>query len=358
MARQLDTDMLDNAAAFLANEFMKPGVMGNNGKRHILGRAYVMETLYHATFKDAHEYLVPQVMEHLAGKSSRALAHFERLAKETFTPRDDKVFAALLKEKLAIDIDGNHIEGAIGTTQVGVRPIRRREYEVETRASILARKAAGLPLHVEGRKDRETETKLMLETWPVYIGEAIERDAGRVTPIGRPGADELPEDAFATLSDGRRPAGAGAVVTNISAESCIAALDAIVDLLDEGDAAANIRWRTGSMPDDPDDTETGTLLGTNVMSDPAFNGAADDSDGTCSATADTVSDDSSADASGTVTYARMAATGTGADDHIDGNVDVTGNSPAIVVNTTSFVAGSTISVTSAVVNMSQGGTAS
>ncbi|MEL0022526.1 MAG: hypothetical protein VW709_21895 [Rickettsiales bacterium] len=74
------------------------------------------------------------------------------------------------------------------------------------------------------------------------------------------------------------------------------------------------------------------------------------------ATFDTITDDTSADATNTLAYCRFAATGTGADDHIDGNAttDTTG---ATDWNTLSIVSGSTVSMTSAVINLSQGSTA-
>ena len=39
---------------------------------------------------------------------------FEKLAKEHFGPRSDKQFAKELKDRLAVDPNGNHIAGAIG----------------------------------------------------------------------------------------------------------------------------------------------------------------------------------------------------------------------------------------------------
>lgn len=138
--------------------------------------------------------------------------------------------------------------------------------------------------------------------------------------------------------------------TSISNEAAIGAVNFVVDSLDEGTAAANIRGRTGSQPADVDASETGTLLFTLVCSDPAFGGAAD-ATGKATATASAITDDTSADATGTLTYCRAAATGTGADDHIDGNAAT--SAASFVFNTTSIVAGSTVSMTSWTVSLSE-----
>lgn len=362
MPRQLDTTTLDRAAEFYAAEFLRHTRWSGNGtptprwagygvfdRVALGGRDFVVQSLYNATFKDEHNYLRDQLKEWMGRK---ALEEFERIEREIFSPREDGVFRDLLLERLAVDPDGNHVEGAIGKVQVGVRPIRRRLYEVETLASIRRRKQAGLPIHVLGREDRETEWREMWEVWPIYAGEGEERAADRIkAEIGAkgPGADPLPP--------GTPGLPLGANVTNISAEAAVAAIDAAADKLDEGSTAAEIRGRTGSQPADPDASETGTLLFTLPMSDPAFNAGSDDGDGSVSASADTITDDSSADATGTLGYCRFAATGTGADDHIDGNATTDGTG-ATDWNTLSIVSGSTVSMTSASLGMSQGSTAS
>lgn len=352
--RELNHECLMGRAQHYASEWLQPDVMSKSGKIAIAGRAYVMADLARLTFKDEFEAVQLGVKEFLGG---RALAEFEARCKEELAPRDEKVFVKLLREKLAIDPTGKHIEGAIGTTQVGVRPIAIRSFRAEALDSIRRRKRLGLKIHDPDRTDRELVTIQRLLTWPVFAGEAEERRAGNVTPIGKPGADELPDDAFPTLDDGRMPGGVGANVPTISAEAAVAAMDAVVDRLDEGTTAATIRGRTGTQPADPDATETGTLLFTLTMSDPAFAAAADDGDGTVSATADTVTDDSAADATGTLGYCRAGATGTGADDHIDGEAAAPSGGD-FNFNTLSIVTGAVISMSSFVVNLSQGSTAS
>ena len=339
MARQLDTETLDGAARYYAGI-----IMLNQG---VYNRKWAMNQLYNFTFKDEFEHVYARVQEWLTGK---VLEEFESRARDKFAPRDDIVFKGLLQGWLAIDPDGNHIPGAIGRTQVGVRKVGLKMFDVETPGSIRRRKKQGLPIHMKGRDDREVTRVIGMETWPIYVGETEERVAGNIKhKIGLkgPGADPLPPGAI--------PLPVGANVTNLSAEAAIAAVDAVADRLDEGSTAANIRVRTGSQPADPDATETGTLLGTLVCSDPAVNAGVDDTDGTVSATYDTVTADSSADATGTAGYCRVAATGTGADDHIDGNAGTVDE--AFIFNTTSIVSGAQISLTSASIRLDQGSTA-
>lgn len=347
MPRQLDTTTLMNAARHYAGEWLRPDRKSASGKMFVGGPAYVLQDLYNVTYKDEHEFLVKEIKQWMGTK---ALAEFEKLSKARFAPRDDAVFHKLLKEKLAIDPNGKHIDGAIGTVEVGVRPIDRRQFKVETRASVRYRKENGLKQDWAGR---EFTVRNGLYVWPVYAGEAEERIAeekGLRSGVATP----LPESAIPTLPDGRRPGPLNATNPNISAEAALAALDAIVDRLDEGDGAATIRGRTGAQPADPDAAETGTLLFTLTMSDPAFGAAADDTPHAL-ATASAITDDASADATNTLTYCRCGATGTGVDDHIDGSA---GTADAdFIFNTTSIVAGAVVSMSSFTVTLPQGATA-
>jgi|GEM_PF-2363942 len=347
MGRQLDIDTLQIAARHFASEWMRDDRKNPSRKLFIGGPSYVLQEFYNFSYKDEFERLVNADDGIKAWLSGKALADFETRSGKVFSPRDDAVFANLLREKLAIDPDGNHIDGVIGTVQVGVRPIAKRIFNVEARDSIARRKRLGLSIS-DGADEREMIQAVRLLVWPVYAGEAEERAAESSSP------DVLPEDAMPTLPDGRRPGGVGATNPNISAESAIAALDAIVDSLDEGSTAATIRGRTGAQPDDPDDTESGTLLFTLTMSDPAFGAASDDTPGAI-ATAETVTDDASADATGTLGYCRAGATGTGADDHIDGSA---GTSDAdFIFNTLAIVSGATVSMSSFTVSLPQGSSA-
>lgn len=86
-----------------------------------------------------------------------------------------------------------------------------------------------------------------------------------------------------------------------------AACDGIVDTLDGGTPPARMEHRTGSQPTNVGDASSGTLLGTNLFSNPAFGAAS-----TGVATASAISNDTSADASGTAGYFRWY-TGAGGD---------------------------------------------
>ena len=90
--------------------------------------------------------------------------------------------------------------------------------------------------------------------------------------------------------------------------------DAGVDRADSGTGAALLRIYTGAAPSNVDAAATGTLLGTLVMSDPAFGNAADfGSPATASrATASAITSDTSADATGTAGYYRVWSSNDGA----------------------------------------------
>lgn len=118
-----------------------------------------------------------------------------------------------------------------------------------------------------------------------------------------------------------------------------AAMDAIVDLIDGGSGAGTIKIYTTPQPADANTAVSSqTLLGTLTFSDPAF--GATNSSGI--ATASTITSDTSADATGTAVWARIA----------DSNgatifdCDVGTSGATLNLNTVSVVAGATISVTS------------
>lgn len=124
-------------------------------------------------------------------------------------------------------------------------------------------------------------------------------------------------------------------LTNAAAS---AAADAVVDRIDAGVAAGTIKVYTGTIPTDAD-TAVGAqvLLATLTFSDPAFGNAANGV-----ATASAITSDTSADATGTAAWARIA----------DSNgltvMDVTVGTAGedINFNTVSFVAGATVAITS------------
>ena len=84
--------------------------------------------------------------------------------------------------------------------------------------------------------------------------------------------------------------------TTISNDAAKAACDAVVDLLDAGAGAAKVQIYDGSQPANPDvAVTTQTKLAELTCNDPAFGDAADD-DPSGKATANAITDDSSADA--------------------------------------------------------------
>ena len=319
MARNLDTVTLNQAARDFAGMWTRPDRRSRNGHFYTDGPRRVIQDLYAADFKDEHDYLVGATKEWMGPMS---VAEFEVKAAEVFTPRDDKVFADLLKHKLAIDIDGNHIPGAIGTVEIGTRIVGS--------APIVKKTKHFGELLLPGNA-----------YWPVYAGELEEREAN--TGV----ADPLPSEAEPWPLDVLQ-----AVNPNISAAAAIDMIDALAALFDVGSPNAVINGRTGTQPADPDATESGTLLFTLNMSATAFGAGADAAPGG-RITAASITDDSSADATGTLGYNRI--NDAGGTSILDGSV---GTSDAdFIYNTLSIVSGAVVSMTSLTITMPQGSTA-
>jgi hypothetical protein len=142
-----------------------------------------------------------------------------------------------------------------------------------------------------------------------------------------------------------------ALNTRISNECAILACDAVVDNLDEGTLGAVIQGRTGAQPADPDTAVSGTNLFTLTCTDPAFGGAVDNT-GSARATASAITDDTSADATGTLGYCRASSSSvanTPLDDHIDGEAGTSGAD--FNFNTLAIVSGATVSMTAWTVDM-------
>jgi len=330
MARPLETFTLDNRAKELAGEWLRPDRKSRSGKRFVGGPSLVMQDMYNFTYKDEFEYMLARLKDYMGPGT---MTEFEKEAKKVFTPRKDDVFHALLKRWLAVDPDGNHLPGVIGIAEVGNRI-------VGVRHQILSTKRLGRVVLAKNAY------------WPIYAGEEEERAAGRIkASIGASGdgADPLPPENYIF-----RDIRGGATNPNISAAAAILACDAIVDSFDDGSSWATIRGRTGAQPADPDAAESGTLLFTLPMAQPAFNPAADATPGGAAA-ADTIVDDTSADNTNTLTYCRAGSTGVGADDILDGSAATSGADYNF--NTVSIVAGATVSMTSMTVTVPQGATA-
>jgi len=124
-------------------------------------------------------------------------------------------------------------------------------------------------------------------------------------------------------------------LTNAAAS---AAADAVVDLIDLGSGAGVIEIRTGAQPTNADDVDSGTLLATLTFSDPAFGAAANGV-----ATASAITQDSSADATGTAGYF-VVKDSTGAK-VFTGSITATGGGGDMELVTTSIVATQPVQIT-------------
>lgn len=113
---------------------------------------------------------------------------------------------------------------------------------------------------------------------------------------------------------------------------------AITATIDGGPAAGYVEIRTGSQPATANTAASGTLLGTLTLSDPSFGAPS-----TGVITANTVTGDTSADASGTAGWFR-AYDSTGAAVE-DGSITATGGGGDMTIASTSIVAGGTINIT-------------
>ena len=126
------------------------------------------------------------------------------------------------------------------------------------------------------------------------------------------------------------------------AAAMLAALDNAID----AGTAAIIEIRTGAQPG-PDNAATGTLLATLTMSADAFGAVTDQSPG-ARITANAISGDSSADATGTAAHFRLL-TQAGGTPILEGSVGTSGCD--MNFNTVSFTAGSQVDITALTVDM-------
>jgi hypothetical protein len=130
----------------------------------------------------------------------------------------------------------------------------------------------------------------------------------------------------------------------ISTAARNAACDAIVDLIDGGAAAGVCEIRTGAPPANVGDADSGTLLATCPFGDPAFGDAA-----IGVATANSITADSSADATGDAGHFRAKDS----DDNaiFQGTAGEAADSPDMTFDNKSIVAGGTVSITSMTVTV-------
>lgn len=139
-----------------------------------------------------------------------------------------------------------------------------------------------------------------------------------------------------------------ALSTKISTAARSAAADAIAALVDGGAGAGYIQVRSGAPPTHPADANSGTLLATLPMSDPAFGAA---SSGV--ATADTITSDTNADASADAGHFRVFDS----DDNciMQGTAGEAGDTPNLVFDEKTIVAGGTVAITSLTLTVPEAG---
>jgi hypothetical protein len=141
---------------------------------------------------------------------------------------------------------------------------------------------------------------------------------------------------------------ANPMVSMLSARS---ALDALLAKLNVGGTAGRIKIFTGAMPATCETADSGTLLSTLTLSTTAFAAATDPgTTGLATATANAITSDTNAAATGTAGYFR--AYDSAGVCIVQGTV---GTSAAdMILNTTSIVSGATVAITSWVVTLPDG----
>lgn len=140
----------------------------------------------------------------------------------------------------------------------------------------------------------------------------------------------------------------------VSMASARVALDALLGKLNTGGTAGHIKIFTGSMPATVETADSGTLLSTLTLSTTAFPASTDGgTNGLATATANAITSDTNAAATGTAGYFRAYdSAGTCV---IQGTVGTA--SADMILNTTSISAGATVAITSWVVTLPDGSAA-
>ena len=149
-----------------------------------------------------------------------------------------------------------------------------------------------------------------------------------------------------------------ASATEISNALATALLDnGINALLNEGAGNAIINIYTGAAPADCETAATGTLLATLVMNTTPFGLATDQAPG-ARVTANSITADTSAPASGTAGYFRAYSSTAGTDAsklncHIQGSAGEAADTPDLTLDDSEITAGETVSVTSWTIDLAE-----
>lgn len=135
---------------------------------------------------------------------------------------------------------------------------------------------------------------------------------------------------------------------NISTDLRNRACNVMVDAIDEGTTTSNgyLEIRTGTKPTTPQNAVTGILLATLNFSPIAFGNSAFGA-----ATANTITNDTSIDATGTATWFRVYNRDNTA--ILDGDITLTGGGGDIEFDSVSFVQGGMVIITSLIGVMPQ-----
>ena len=344
MSRNLNESVLVSRGEYYASQWLARDEKGPKGNPRF-GPSMVLRDMHNLTYKDEFEVTMQSLRDNM-GKAS--WAKFEAAWKKVAEPREDKVLAAELKSRLAVTPDGDHIEGAIGTVSVGGRRVGTHIVEVEAPYSIARRKALGLP---KERQHRELVHKIVNLDWPVYAGEEDER----IRPGGG-AADPIPGSAANAVGTFLEDE-SGALNLNLSQESLALGLNAAVDNLDEGTLGALVVGYGDTIATEADAAVgTQTKLFSCQQTTATSFGAAADSTGSATKTANTFADDTSADATEQLNWCRASSSSSSLvalDDHLDGSAGTA--TVDWVFNTVAIQSGATVSITSWTVSQNEDG---
>ncbi len=344
MSRKILESILADRGEYYAAQWLSRDEKGPKGNPRF-GPKMVLRDMHNLTYKDEFEVTMQSLRDNM-GKAS--WAKFEAGWKKIAEPRTDAVLAAELKTRLAITPDGEHIEGSIGTVSVGGRRVGTHIVEVEAPYSIARRKHLGLPKTVE---HREVIHKIVKLDWPIYAGEEDERS--------RPGggaADPIPgraANAIGTFLEDE----SGALNLNISQESLALGLNAAINNLDEGTLGCIVVGYGDTIATEADAAVgTQTKLFTCQQTTTTSFGAAADTTGSATKTANTFADDTSADATEQLNWCR-ASSSSGADTALDDHLDGSAGTATVdwVFNTVAIQTGATVSITSWTVAQNEDG---
>lgn len=139
---------------------------------------------------------------------------------------------------------------------------------------------------------------------------------------------------------------------SISNNGALASLDGIVDRCDVGAPPALLRIYSGTIPANVDTALSGnTLLAQLTMSNPAF-GASFDTNPGARANASAITEDATADNTGTATFFRIYQ-GNGTTAEIQGSVTATGGGGNLEINAVAIVAGAAVQCSSLFLTQSE-----